>query len=158
MRNNKDDVIEDAKSAIELSSLSEIDEARIKDIEKQYDALSDRLNQLAGSNVGANADIYDSTIKQLNYEQGILQTEWEQLMEKKQKSVSMERQLLTLLEILDELDDDPDNPDFRDDIFQQIVHRGIMQPDGEVDFELKCGATIPAKAFVRATTWNWKAK
>lgn len=103
--------------------------------------------------MGANADIYDATIRQLNYEKGILQSEWDQLMDRNQAGIAMKRHLKTLFNFLIELeDDDQADMPFRDDIFRQVVNKGFVHNDGTVDFELKCGATFAMKARMRKSS------
>lgn len=134
----------------------DIENIRLAEVESQYKAISNRLNEMAKSAMGGNSDIYEATVNQLTYEQGLLQTEWEKLMDKKQETTAMESQLKVLIEILDTLEDAPENfgtneedNNFRDDIFLQIIERGFMHKDGMVDFELKCGIIRTAQAHIK---------
>lgn len=165
LKRNKDKAIEESKAAIVAKGLSKIENDRLVDIERQFTAIGNRLNEMSKSAMRENSDIYEATVNQLTYEQGLLQTEWERLMEKKQETTAMESQLRVLIEILDTLEEEPENygtdeenNNFRDDIFLQIIERGFMHNDGMVDFELKCGITRTAKAFIRIINKKLKKK
>lgn len=158
LKKTKNEVIIDASAAIATSGLNDIENERLLEVERQFTTISNRLNAMAQSAMNGNADIYEATVRQLTYEQGILQTEWEGLMEKKQETTAMEKQLKVLIELLDGLEEEQESNEtdegesnFRDDIFLQIIERGFMHSEGEVDFELKCGITRTTQAFMRAT-------
>ncbi len=156
LKKNRDEAVAEAKVAIDSSGLTDIENIRLAEVESQYKAISNRLNEMAKSSMVANADIYEATMRQLTYEQDLLQDEWQNLMEKKQKSIEMERQLQVIIKLLEELEEEPEDYDkyyeenkYRDDIFSQCVEKGFMHDDGKVDFELKCGITRTAQAFIR---------
>ena len=143
LKKNKDKALVEARVAIDASGLMEIENIRLAEVEAQYKAINNRINEMAKSSMVLNADIYEATMKQLAYEQDLLQDEWQNLTDKKQKSKDMERQLKVLMNLLEELEEEPKDYEkyyeenrFRDDIMAKCVERGFMHDDGTVDFQI----------------------
>jgi len=139
MKENREDIITDSKKAIKKCSLSKIEHARLDELEGQIESINNRISELAARE-SANSDaIYDATLRHLIYEQEILQMECDGLVENKQESLYMAKQLEELLEYIDGIDDDADFNVFRHDLFLKTIERGILHDERSVTFEFKCG-------------------
>ncbi|WP_368277583.1 recombinase zinc beta ribbon domain-containing protein [Heliorestis convoluta] len=134
MRNNRDEVIADAEQAIADKRLSEKEQARFEELEKQLEAVTNRISDLASREMGSADALYDATLRHLIFEQEILKQEYDALKDKKEGSLYFQKHLEVLLEYLDQL---PKR--FSDEIFIKTVERGILDRDKKVTFEFKCG-------------------
>ncbi|TYS69745.1 recombinase family protein [Sutcliffiella horikoshii] len=136
MKYNIDDVIEEAKQAIEKASLSPPEQQRLEELNTQIEAITDRITDLAAKESATRDAIYDATLRHLIYEQEILQQERDSLEENMQEQLYLEKQLqslLDLLEITEELED------FDVSLFKKLIERGIIYKERIVEFQFKCG-------------------
>ncbi|WP_350342334.1 recombinase family protein [Proteinivorax tanatarense] len=143
MKKNKNEVKEDVKKAIEQKALSKKEQARLKELENQLEALNNRASMIAEKETATNDKIYQATLEHLTYEREILETEYEQLSENNEERLFLEKQLDELLKMLDSLGNDSK---FRDDIFVKTVEKGVLNNSQIVSFEFKCGISREAEA------------
>ena len=143
MKQEKNSLIEEAKSAIEKATLdaSELDKMRSlqQKMESLYRSIS--IAGVSAKNGQVPVDLSE-TILQLTQENGILQGEWEKLNTKLQNQLLIERNFKWLLQELNGLEEfDPaiDNIEFRKDIFERIVRRGFVFNAGSITYELNIG-------------------
>ena len=143
MKENRDKVIKDARKVIKSCSLTKAEEKRLKELEKQMDAVGNRISELSARESTTNDTIYEATLNHLIYEQEILQLEYDGLNDNRQESLFKEKKLEELLNYLDELKE----PDFNDKIFIHTVEKGILHTKHQVSLEFTCGIkrTITAK-------------
>lgn len=137
MKENKEKLISDAKQEIRICSLNEEEREKLEELERQIEAVNDRISDLASRKPSKNDSIYEATLRNLIYEQEILKMEYDRLDESQQESIYIENQLKELLEYLEEIEK-PDDL-FRDDIFIKTIEKGIVYNNHNVTFEFKCG-------------------
>ena len=143
LKENKEKVIEDTNRAIDGCSLTEEEELRLEELSIQIERITNRISEMASREPSRNDSIYDATMRQLMYEQEILQIEYEGLDENKQEGIYLKNNLEEFLEYLDEINEPTD--DFRTDIFLNTVEKGIIYDNHRVEFKFKCGTSY--------TTW-----
>lgn len=148
MKDHPDAVIEEAKQAIEKVSLSSPEQQRLEELNKQIEAIADRISNLAAKESTTNDAIYDATLRHLIYEQEILQQERDSLDESKQEQLYLEKQLQTLLKELEQTDD---LENFNVPFFKSTIERGIIYKERMVEFQFKCGVKRTICAKVRKT-------
>ena len=148
MKMNKDNLLEDAKQAIQKASLSPPEQQRLEELNTQIEAVSDRISQLAAKESATSDAIYDATLRHLIYEQEILQQERDSLEENRQEQLYLEKQLTTLLETLETTET---FEAFDAALFKTLIERGIIYKERMVEFQFKCGVKRTICARERKT-------
>ena len=148
MKMNKDNLLEDAKQAIQKASLSPPEQQRLEELNTQIEAVSDRISQLAAKESATSDAIYDATLRHLIYEQEILQQERDSLEENRQEQLYLEKQLTTLLETLETTET---FEAFDAALFKTLIKRGIIYKERMVEFQFKCGVKRTICARERKT-------
>nr|WP_139377731.1 recombinase family protein [Solibacillus isronensis] len=136
MKENLDEVIEEAKQAIAKSSLSPPEQQRLEELNTQIEAITDRISELAARESATSDAIYDATLRHLIYEQEILQQERDSLEENMQEQLYLEKQFQSLLVLLEETEK---LEDFDVTLFKKTIERGIIYKERIVEFQFKCG-------------------
>src|SRR5690606_4409436 len=136
MKENPDEVIEEANQAIEKASLSPPEQQRLEELNKQIETITDRISDLAAKESTTNDAIYDATLRHLIYEQEILQQERDSLEDNMQEQLYLERQLQALIDLLKETEE---LNDFDVTLFKNTVEQGIIYKERMVEFQFKCG-------------------
>lgn len=136
MKENLDEVIEEAKQAIQKASLSPPEQQRLEELNTQIEAITDRISDLAARESATSDAIYDATLRHLIYEQEILQQERDSLEENMQEQLYLEKQFQSLLVLLEETEK---LEDFDVTLFKKIIERGIIYKERIVEFQFKCG-------------------
>ena len=144
LRENRKLLMEDAQEAIYECSLTDVEEERLKELEKQIEVVTRKISELAERESSANDSIYDATLRHLIYEQEILQLEYEGLEKNRQDSVYLQNNLEQLLECLDEIKGPSD--EFRADIFKKVIESGTLYENYKIAFKFKCGIYRTASA------------
>ena len=93
-----------------------------------------------------NDPIYDATLRNLIYESQIYQQEYEDLLKSQEESTYMRKNLETLIKHLQSLDD---FKAFNAEVFKQIIERGILHENYEIEFIFKCGINRRAYGWRR---------
>ena len=117
-------------------------EMLIKMTKEINDRISNQISELSMRESITNDPIYDLTLRNLIYESQIYQQEHENLLKNKEESIFMKKNLDTLLEYLENL---RDFETFDGRMFKEIVDRGLIYADYEMEFIFKCG--IKRKAY-----------
>lgn len=136
MKENPDEVIEEANQAIEKASLSPPEQQRLEELNKQIETLTDRISDLAAKESATRDAIYDATLRHLIYEQEILQQERDSLEENMQEQLYLEKQFQSILVLLEETEK---LEDFDVTLFKKTIERGIIYKERIVEFQFKCG-------------------
>ena len=136
MKMNKDNLLEDAKQAIQKASLSPPEQQRLEELNTQIEAVTDRISDLAAKESATRDAIYDATLRHLIYEQEILQQERDSLEENMQEQHYLEKQFQSLLVLLEETEK---LEDFDVKLFKNTIERGIIYKERIVEFQFKCG-------------------
>jgi DNA invertase Pin-like site-specific DNA recombinase len=138
------------KLAIEEASLTEEEEAKLKELNTQIRRIADKITDLANRPPGANEAIYDATMNHLVYEQEILRTEYDELSASKKDSDYLKKSYEILLDNLEKIEEPTDL--FDSDIFKQTVERGIVYKEWQVEFQFKCGVSYKVSAMRKRRT------
>lgn len=139
MKKNRASVIADSKKAIKECSLTKKEEERLKELESQIEAITNKISELAEKESSKNDAIYDATLRHLIYEQEIFQMEYEGLNESKQESLYLKKQNEELLDYVGGLGDEEKNAVFQPAIFIKTIEHGILNNDKSITFEFKSG-------------------
>ena len=132
----------EGEAAIKEVSLSDEENERLEEVEEIIDRISNQISELSMRESITNDPIYDLTLRNLIYESQIYQQEHENLLKNKEESIFMKKNLDTLLEYLENL---RDFETFDGRMFKEIVDRGLIYADYEMEFIFKCG--IKRKAY-----------
>ncbi|MFC0475690.1 recombinase family protein [Robertmurraya beringensis] len=135
MKENLDEVIEEAKQAIQKASLSPPEQQRLEELNTQIEAITDRISDLAARESATSDAIYDATLRHLIYEQEILQQERDSLEDNMQEQLYLEKQFQSLLVLLEETEK---LEDFDVTLFKKTIERGIIYKERIVEFQFKC--------------------
>ena len=144
LKEEKDELTRDAHKVIEQYDLSSKEKSRQLNLELQIDKINERVQELSDQGPSRVSSVYEASINHLYYEQELLQAEYDELNERQQESKHMERQLKRLLSFLENMDEE--EPVFQEEIFRQVIQRGIITRDYDVTLEFKCGITRKVKA------------
>jgi len=139
LKKAKNELMQEAQKIIHEYGLSSEEKVRQSNIEAQIEQINDRVQELTEQSNTSIAGVYEASINHLYYEQELLQSEYDELNEREQVSKHMERHLGTLLSYLVDIDEEEEEPEFQEDIFRQVIQRGIINKDQEVILEFKCG-------------------
>ena len=148
MKDNIEEVKEEAQRAIEKASLSPPEKQRLEELNTQIEAITDRISDLAARESATSDAIYDATLRHLIYEQEILQQERDSLEENRQEQLFLEKELQTLLGLLEEAEE---LNEFDVTLFKSTIERGIIYKERMVEFHFKCGVKRTICAKVRKT-------
>lgn len=148
MKENMEEVIDEAKRAIAKASLLPSEKLRLEELNTQIEAIADRITDLAAKESATSDAIYDATLRHLIYEQEILQQERDSLEENMQEQLYLEKQLQLLIEKLEQTED---MANFDVTLFKDTIERGIIYKERMVEFQFKCGVKRTICAKVRKT-------
>ncbi|WP_279236989.1 recombinase family protein [Heliorestis convoluta] len=153
LKAGKAELLQDAQQVIDEHDLSPTEKERQLNLATQIKQINEQIQKLTEQSNSSLANIYEASINHLYYEQELLQAEYDELDERRQTSKDMERHLETLLSYLDSLDEresfdeqesleqEQEEPAFQEEIFRQVVQKGIINKDLKVTLEFKCGIT-----------------
>ena len=101
LKQDKENLIADVNDAVDESSLTEVEEARLQELENQIDRVSDQISQLSEREMATQDPLYEANLRHLIYEQEILQMEHDGLYKNKQESIYLQKNLEMLIGYLD---------------------------------------------------------
>ena len=145
LKQDKENLIADVNDAVDESSLTEVEEARLQELENQIDRVSDQISQLSEREMATQDPLYEANLRHLIYEQEILQMEHDGLYKNKQESIYLQKNLEMLIGYLYLAP--KEDTKFNSEAFVKTIERVIVYRDHEVEFIFKCGAkrTVTAK-------------
>lgn len=154
MKENLNEVREEAQQAIKKASLSLPEQQRLEELNTQIEAVTDRISELAAKESATSDAIYDATLRHLIYEQEILQQERDSLQENKQEQHYLEKHLQSFLDLLEKTEglDDFDVP-----LFKSTFERGIIYKERMLELHFRCGVKRTICARERKTPQKKKA-
>jgi site-specific DNA recombinase len=144
MKEKKKLIVKEVENVVKSRSLTKTEENRLKELEEQLENISIRISDLASREPSSNDSIYDATMRNLIYEQEIIQMEHEKLDKINQENLYLKSKLKDLIKYLDE----PIEA-FRDDIFLDTVEKIILNNNQNLCFVFKCGYKEYANATKR---------
>ena len=97
LKQDKENLIADVNDAVDESSLTEVEEARLQELENQIDRVSDQISQLSEREMATQDPLYEANLRHLIYEQEILQMEHDGLYKNKQESIYLQKNLEMLI-------------------------------------------------------------
>jgi len=136
----------ESDAAIKEVSLTEEENERLEEVEEIIDRISDQISEMSMRESITNDPIYDATLRNLIYESQIYQQEHENLLKNKEESIFMKKNLDILLKYLEELED---FEAFDAKMFREIVDRGLIYDDYQMEFIFKCGIKRKALGWRR---------
>jgi site-specific DNA recombinase len=142
MKDKKEQILKDVESVIKSRSLTKEEENRLEELEEKLESISIRISDLASREPSSNDAIYDATMRNLIYEQEILQMEHENLEKVRQENMYLRDNLDELFKYLEQIEGDR----FREDIFLRTVEKAIVYDNYEISFVFKCGIKQYAQA------------
>lgn len=131
--------------AIADVSLTDEETERLKELEEIIDRINDRISEMSLRESITNDSIYDATLRSLIYESQIYQQEHEALMKNQDEGNYLKMNLEALITYLENTED---FETFDATTFKQIVERGILHKDYEIEFIFKCG--------VKRVAYGWR--
>ena len=132
-------------AAIEEASLTGEERIRLRELEEIIERIQNQVTELSMRESLTNDSIYEATLRNIIYELQIYQQEYEALLKNKDEYNFMKRNLETLIKHLEEMDN---FEVFEEDIFKDIIERGILNENYKIDFIFKCG--------IKRTAYGWK--
>jgi len=126
----------DGEEAIAYVSLTKEEDERLSELEILIDRINQQISDMSMRESMTKDPIYDATLRNLIYESQIYQQEYEGLLKSQDESKRMRKNLDILLDRLEKLDD---FETFNADIFKDIIERGILLENYEIEFIFKCG-------------------
>lgn len=145
LKQDKENLIADVNEAVDECSLTEVEEARLQELENQIEQVSDQISQLSEREMATHDPLYEANLRHLIYEQEILQMEHDGLYNNKQESIYLQKNLEMLIGYLYLVP--KEDTKFNSEAFVKTIERVIVYRDHEVEFIFKCGAkrTVTAK-------------
>jgi len=144
LKENREQAVQEANMAILECSLSDVEESRLSELERQIEIVEERLSYMASRESTMDRQVYDATLRHLIYEHEILQMERDSLDKNREESIYLKQHLDEFLECIDGIEEPTD--DFRDDIFLKTVERGTLYANYLIEFRFKCGIKRTAEA------------
>lgn len=118
---------------------------RLKELEEITDRIGEQISEMSMRESVTRDPIYDATLRNLIYESQIYQQEHESLMKSQDESIYMKNSLDILIEHLERLDD---FEKFNAEVFKDIIERGIVHENYQIEFIFKCG--------ISRTAYGWR--
>ena len=152
MKQEQDELIEEAKSAIEKVRMDESEIGRMSSLQQEMEFLYRSISQVGVSaKKSQTQDAFREMMLPLTQELEIMKIEWGKLNEKLENELRIEcnfKWLIEELNALEEFDPTSESIEFRKDIFSRIVKRSVVFNDGSITYELSIGVTRIVKGNV----------
>ncbi len=134
----------ESEAFISYHEISQEEQNKLLELETKIDTISKRVTELVSKESVSEDSIYDASLRSLIYEQEIYELEYERLNKNKQESIYYKNKFKELLKYLEELDET--DKEFREDIYRNVIEKGIASGNTHVIFYFNSGVKFKAYA------------